>query len=78
MKRHEKVEKVQMQFLKKILGLERSTPNYIVLQECHRMFVEWSAARKVIKFERNVVVREAWGACYRECMKNGVGVKMDE
>ena len=56
MKENEKVERLQVQFLKKALGVDRTTPNYILLQETNSYTVGVEAAARVARFECKV-----WG-----------------
>lgn len=56
-KEDNQIEQVQIQWLKKILGVEKSTPWYVVLQEMNEWKVWSEAVEKMVKFENRVYNR---------------------
>ncbi len=66
-KERESLERVQAKYLKWTLGLEKETPEYIVLEETKREKLRIEAARRAMKFEEKIrqnveckIMKEMW------------------
>lgn len=55
------IEKMQRKWLKKMLGVEKSTPEYILLQELNEWKIWGQAAEKLVRFEDRINNREGTG-----------------
>lgn len=50
-KKEERLDKIQRKYVKWILGLDRTTPNYIVTQETKLRELSLEATKRAIKYE---------------------------
>jgi hypothetical protein len=57
-KEQEEVERVQEKYLRRVLGVDRETPGYIVREECKRRKLRVKAGKKAAKFEDRMGERE--------------------
>ncbi|KAJ3626523.1 hypothetical protein MTP99_017012 [Tenebrio molitor] len=57
-KEQEEVERVQEKYLRRVLGVDRETPGYIVREECKRSKLRVKAGKKAAKFEDRMGERE--------------------
>jgi hypothetical protein len=71
--RQEEVERVQEKYLRRVLGVDRKTPGYIVREEYKRNRMRVKAGKKAAKFEDKMDGREECRVltqCWREKKKN--------
>lgn len=72
-KEQEKLESVQIKYLRWVLGLDRETPGYIVLEETKRDKLRVEAGKRAIKYEENLRHRvecKILQECWREKMRD--------
>lgn len=62
------IEKLQVKYIKWILGLDKCTPDYIVLEETKRDKIRTLAGKRVLDFERTMK-RETNNMLLRECRR---------
>jgi hypothetical protein len=68
MERARRVGRVQGKYLKWVLGVDRETPGYIVMEETKRDGIRIEAGKRAIRFEERLIER---GECriLQECLK---------
>lgn len=66
--KHARVEQVQMTYVKWMLGLKKSTPNYVVLKKTKRDKLVAEVGRRAIRFEERKDRREDKVMLY-ECLR---------
>jgi hypothetical protein len=72
-KEQEEVKRVQVKYLRWVLGVDRETPGYIVREECKRSKLRVKAGKRAAKFEDRMGGREECRIlteCYREKKNN--------
>jgi hypothetical protein len=68
-KEQDELERVQEEYLRWVLGVDRETPGYIVREECKRNGVRVKAGKRAAKFEAQMDEREEFRLlteCWRE------------
>lgn len=71
-KERKEIEKIQIKYIKWILGLDRCTPDYIVLEETKRDKLKTDAGRRALKFEyfiKNKTENQLLKECRKETEK---------
>ena len=71
------IEKIQVKYLKWILGLDRNTPSYIVLEETKREWLRVESGKRAVKYEKHIrfdteneILRETWKELVRREERN--------
>jgi hypothetical protein len=64
----EEVEKVQEKYFRRVLGVDRETPGYIVRKECKRNRLSVKAGKRAAKFEDKMDGREE-SRILTECLR---------
>lgn len=54
-KKQPEIERIQIKYIKWILGLEKSTPSYIVLDETKRDEMEIRSGKRALNYEEKIV-----------------------
>ena len=63
----EKLDRIQRRYVKWILGLDMTTPNYILIEECKLTEIKEKSSRRAARYEGKA--RESKKGLVRKCIK---------